>query len=54
MILCPVMEKNCPCPEFSKEGLCDYPYKNDKREISFTVLWGQRLPFIKLENEVMN
>lgn len=27
---CPI-DKNqneCPCPEYSKEGLCDYPYRN--------------------------
>lgn len=26
---CPINkpESECPCPEFSKEGLCDYPYR---------------------------
>ena len=26
---CPLSEKkrDCPCPEYSKEGLCDWPYR---------------------------
>lgn len=23
---CPIKKDTCPCEEFSKEGLCDYPY----------------------------
>ncbi len=23
---CPIGKKDCPCPEYSKEGLCDYPF----------------------------
>jgi hypothetical protein len=28
---CPIVkpESECPCPEYSKEGLCDWPYRND-------------------------
>lgn len=25
---CPINKLVCPCPEYSKEGLCDYPYYN--------------------------
>ncbi len=23
---CPADKKDCPCPDYNKEGLCDYPY----------------------------
>lgn len=26
---CPEHKKSCPCQEFSKEGLCDWPYSID-------------------------
>jgi len=25
---CPINKDECPCPEYSKEGFCDYPYKS--------------------------
>jgi hypothetical protein len=25
---CPEKKDKCPCPEFSKDGLCDWPYRN--------------------------
>ncbi len=25
---CPEGKTFCPCPEFSKDGLCDWPYRN--------------------------
>jgi len=25
---CPENKVSCPCPEFSKDGLCDWPYRN--------------------------
>lgn len=25
---CPERKAFCPCPEFSKEGICDWPYRN--------------------------
>ena len=25
---CPVGKKECPCEEYSKDELCDYPYRN--------------------------
>lgn len=25
---CPAKKTACPCPEYSKEGLCDWPYWN--------------------------
>ena len=24
---CPINKTECPCPEFSKDRLCDYPYR---------------------------
>jgi hypothetical protein len=24
---CPANKKECPCKEYSKENLCDYPYR---------------------------
>ena len=24
---CPVNKKECPCTEYEKDGLCDYPYR---------------------------
>lgn len=26
---CPENKDSCPCQEFSKEGLCDWPYRYD-------------------------
>jgi len=26
---CPVGHKTCPCPEYSKQGKCDYPYRKE-------------------------
>ncbi len=26
---CPAGLKICPCPEYSKEGKCDWPYKKE-------------------------
>lgn len=26
---CPAGKKECPCEEYSKHELCDYPYKKD-------------------------
>lgn len=42
-ISCPIKEIYCPCPEYSKEGLCDYPYMNTHTEIMAIRLWGQRI-----------
>ena len=46
MMGCPVGNK-CPCPEYSKECLCDFPHKNCGKEIQVIKLWGHRLPLIK-------
>jgi len=25
---CPAGKKECPCQDYAKQGLCDWPYKN--------------------------
>ena len=43
---CPI-NKVCPCPEYSKEFLCDYPYRNSDVEVRAVQLWGYRLPQVQ-------
>jgi hypothetical protein len=45
---CPAGKKECPCKEFSKEGLCDYPYRlgMSLKEIKLVKL-GVTLPEVK-------
>ena len=28
-------DRTCPCPEYSKEGLCDFPYINAGQEVNY-------------------
>lgn len=42
----------CPCAEYSKECLCDYPHKNCDKEIRAIQLWGHRIPMIKYPEKV--
>lgn len=39
--------KLCPCAEYAKEMLCDYPFKNVDREIRAIALWGHRVRVAK-------
>ena len=43
---CPINKTECPCPEYSKEGLCDYPYKT-QNDLVFISQKG----FIDVEKE---
>lgn len=44
MLNCPLKYPECiKCPEYSKEGLCDYPYKNTPAEIKHIELYGHRV-----------
>ena len=36
----------CPCAEYAKEMLCDYPHRNSESEIKAIKLWGHRLPYV--------
>ena len=40
---CPFDKGGCPCREYAKEMVCDYPYKNTDLEIMAIRLWGHRL-----------
>jgi hypothetical protein len=38
-VSCPIGAETCPCAEYSKEGLCDWPYRagldlEENREIT--------------------
>jgi hypothetical protein len=47
-MICPINKKECEiCAEYSKEGLCDFPYRNCNKEIKAIRLWGHRMPTIK-------
>lgn len=46
--ICPINSEPCfICPEYSKHGLCDYPYKNSDKEIRAIKLWGHRIGSIR-------
>jgi len=49
---CPIKNKFCPCPEYSKELLCDFPFKNSEAEIKCIKLFGHRYPQIKYPEKI--
>jgi hypothetical protein len=44
---CRINSIDCPCPEYSKEFLCDFPFKNCGAEIEAIKQWGHRYPRIR-------
>jgi hypothetical protein len=48
---CPI-NRSCPCSEYSKQCLCDFPYRNSDKEVMAIELWGHRLPDIKYPEKV--
>jgi hypothetical protein len=45
---CPIGNHKCiVCLEYSKECLCDFPYRNCDKEIKSIQLWGHRMPLVK-------
>ena len=43
---CPFDNGECPCAEYAKEMLCDFPHRNAEAEIKAIKLWGHRLPYM--------
>lgn len=40
---CPNGGVECPCAEYSKDMVCDSPFRNTELEIKAIRLWGHRL-----------
>ena len=51
MTECPINKRDCPCQEYSKEGLCDYPYRMGA---SWTEIRNIRSCKLSKEGGVMN